>query len=116
MPRDKTPRLQNIPLRTDLGTKLRRLFQEQLPSKRALDNADFAKLEASLGAQPCIQDVAPRIGLRVRRKIPHPAIPVGTLGTIDVVHENGQDFWVVDDTGGFNGWTSFDAWQPAKIS
>jgi hypothetical protein len=112
MPRDKKPHLQNIPLRTDLGTKLRRLFREQRPLPPA--RVDFAELETSLGAQSR-KTPAAHVGLRVRRVLPHPEIPVGTLGTIDVVHENGQDFWVADDTGGFNGWTNFGAWTPAKV-
>lgn len=54
----------------------------------------------------------PRVGQRVRRTAAHPEIPLGTLGTLDVVHQNGRDFWVVTDSGGFNGWTTFDAWTP----
>jgi len=34
------------------------------------------------------------------------------LGTIDVVHDNGHDFWVATDEGGFCGWTNFDQWAP----
>jgi hypothetical protein len=56
--------------------------------------------------------VQPRLGQRVRRTAPHRAFPIGMLGTIDVVHENGQDFWVMTDEGGCNGWTSFASWQP----
>ena len=58
--------------------------------------------------------MSPRLGQRVRRTAPHPKFPIGMLGTIDVVHEDGQNFWVVTDEGGFNGWTSFNAWAPAK--
>jgi hypothetical protein len=56
----------------------------------------------------------PIVGLHVRRTTAHPAFPIGMLGTIDVVHENGEDFWVVTDAGGFNGWTSFASWQPIE--
>ena len=56
--------------------------------------------------------MSPRIGQRVRRTAPHKLIPDGMLGTIDVVHEDGVDFWVVTDEGGFCGWTSFDQWVP----
>ncbi len=52
------------------------------------------------------------IGQRVRSLAPHLKIPAGTLGTIDVVHENDHDFWVVTDEYGFCGWTSFDQWAP----
>ncbi len=60
--------------------------------------------------------VTPRIGQRVRRIAPHWGIPAGQLGTIDVVHENKHDFWVATDEGGFNGWTTFDAWTPIAAS
>lgn len=56
--------------------------------------------------------MTPKIGQRVRRTSPHPRIPLGLTGTIDVVHDNGSDFWVVTDDGGFNGWTSYDQWLP----
>jgi len=56
--------------------------------------------------------VTPKLGQRVRRTAPHWRIPTGQLGMIDVVHENGRDFWVATDEGGFNGWTSFDQWTP----
>lgn len=56
----------------------------------------------------------PRIGSRVRRSAEHPQIPVGMLGTIDVVHEDGLHFWVATDDGGVCGWTSFDEWTPEK--
>jgi hypothetical protein len=55
-----------------------------------------------------------RLGLRVRRTAPHREISIGMLGTIDVVHENGRDFWVATDEGGFNGWTDFASWQPVE--
>lgn len=54
----------------------------------------------------------PQIGQRVRRTAPHKQISTGMLGTIDVVHDNGTDFWVVTDEGGFNGWTHYDQWSP----
>jgi len=54
----------------------------------------------------------PRIGQRVRRTAPHTKFPIGMLGTIDVVHEDGHDFWVCTDEGGFNGWTSYEQWEP----
>lgn len=59
----------------------------------------------------------PCIGQRVRRTAPHKEIPIGMLGTIDVVHEDGQDFWVVTDGmpdcgAGFCGWTTFEQWMP----
>lgn len=53
-----------------------------------------------------------RIGQRVRRMAPHEKIPIGSLGTIDGVHENDHDFWVATDEGGFCGWTSYDQWTP----
>ena len=56
------------------------------------------------------------VGQRVHRTVPHRAIPIGALGTIDAVHANGQDFWVATDEGGFNGWTSFASWQPLETS
>lgn len=56
--------------------------------------------------------MSPTVGMRVRRLTPHWDFPAGQLGTIDVVHENGRDFWVATDSGGFNGWTSFEAWGP----
>lgn len=57
----------------------------------------------------------PRIGMRVRFvKMDHPDVRPGTLGTIDVVHENGSDFWVATECGGFYGWTSFRSWHPTK--
>jgi len=56
--------------------------------------------------------MTPTISQRVRRSAPHAKIAVGMLGTIDVVHDNGRDFWVATDEGGFCGWTSFDQWQP----
>ena len=52
----------------------------------------------------------PRLGQRVRRTVRHVRIPIGTLGTIDVVHDNGEDFWVTTDEGGFCGWTTFQQW------
>ena len=54
----------------------------------------------------------PRLGQRVRRTVPHSAFAVGMLGTIDVVHDNGHDFWVATDEGGFCGWTDFEQWVP----
>jgi len=48
----------------------------------------------------------------VRRTAPHKQISIGMLGTIDVVHDNGREFWVATDEGGFCGWTTFDAWTP----
>lgn len=54
----------------------------------------------------------PRLGQRVRRVAAHWGIPPGQLGTIDVVHDNGRDFWVAPDEGGFNGWTSYEHWTP----
>lgn len=54
----------------------------------------------------------PTVGQRVRRLTAHWGFPVGQLGTIDVVHENGCDFWVATDAGGFNGWTSYAQWEP----
>lgn len=54
----------------------------------------------------------PAIGQRVRRVAPHRDIPAGQLGTIDVVNDNGKDFWVATDEGGFCGWTSFAQWAP----
>jgi len=56
--------------------------------------------------------VTPTVGQRVRRITAHWGFPAGQLGTIDVVHENGQDFWVATDAGSFNGWTSYDQWAP----
>lgn len=58
--------------------------------------------------------MTPTIGQRVRRAAPHRSIPAGMHGTIDVVHENGKDFWVVTDEGGFCGWTNFDQWTPVS--
>ena len=55
--------------------------------------------------------VTPQLGQRVKRTAPHRAIPLGMLGTIDVVNENGADFWVLTDEGGFNGWTDFGSWE-----
>jgi hypothetical protein len=52
-------------------------------------------------------------GQRVRRTAQHPRIPVGMLGTIDIVHENGSDFWVLTEEGGFNGWVDFGSWESA---
>ena len=58
------------------------------------------------------------IGQRVHRTAAHKEIPIGMLGTIDVVHEDGQNFWVVTDSmpdcgaAGFCGWTNFDQWAP----
>ena len=37
------PPLQNIPLRTDLGTKLRKVLREQQPTPRALIAADVSE-------------------------------------------------------------------------
>ena len=54
----------------------------------------------------------PCIGQRVRRTVPHVRIPIGMLGTIDVVHDNDRDFWVATDEGGFCGWTNFEQWMP----
>jgi hypothetical protein len=59
--------------------------------------------------------VSPRVGQRVRRTVPHVRIPVGMLGTIDVVHDNGRDFWVVTDEGGFCGWSTFERWTPVGV-
>lgn len=56
----------------------------------------------------------PAVGQRVRRTAPHKRIPEGMLGTIDIVHDNGCDFWVATDEGGFCGWTTFDQWMPAS--
>ena len=56
--------------------------------------------------------VKPQLGQRVRRTAQHKRIPIGMLGTIDVVHKDGHDFWVCTDEGGFCGWTNFDAWMP----
>ena len=50
------------------------------------------------------------VGQRVRRTAPHKLIPIGMLGTIDVVHKDGHEFWVATDEGGFCGWTNFDQW------
>lgn len=54
----------------------------------------------------------PRVGQRVRRTVPHAKFAIGMLGTIDVVHKDGIDLWVTTDEGGFNGWTSYDQWEP----
>ena len=54
----------------------------------------------------------PRVGLRVRRTAAHKRIAIGMLGTIDVVHKDGDDFWVATDEGGFSGWTNFAQWDP----
>ena len=54
----------------------------------------------------------PYVGQRVKRLAEHWGFSAGQLGTIDVVHENGSDFWVATDAGGFNGWTSYAQWQP----
>lgn len=61
------------------------------------------------------------LGQRVRRTAQHPRIPIGMLGTIDVVHANGRDFWVATDGmpgcgPGFCGWTSFESWEPVKTT
>ena len=56
----------------------------------------------------------PAVGQRVRRIHPHWGFPVGQLGTIDVVHENGRVFWVATDEGGCNGWTSYEQWTPLE--
>lgn len=61
----------------------------------------------------------PYLGQRVRRTASHKEIPIGMIGTIDVVHEDGEDFWVVTDGmpscgAGFCGWTSFEAWEPLE--
>ena len=56
--------------------------------------------------------VKAHVGQRVRRATSHRLIPIGMLGTIDVVHDNGHDFWVATDEGGFCGWTNFDQWAP----
>lgn len=45
----------------------------------------------------------------------HPRIPLGMTGTIDVVHANDRDFWVVTDDGGFCGWTSYEKWTPVEM-
>lgn len=55
----------------------------------------------------------PRVGLRVRRTAAHKRIAIGMLGTIDVVHKDGDDFWVATDEGGFCGWSTFEQWTPA---
>ena len=54
----------------------------------------------------------PRVGLRVRRTAPHKEIPIGMLGTIDVTHADGVNFWVCTDGGGFHGWATFAEWTP----
>ncbi len=59
----------------------------------------------------------PCIGQRVRRTAPHKEIPIGMLGTIDCVHANEQDFWVLTDGmptcgAGWCFWTDFAAWEP----
>jgi len=61
-----------------------------------------------------MQPVAPvaRVGQRVRRTATHPKFPIGMLGTIDVVHEDGCNFWVLTDEGGFCGWTTYEQWTP----
>ena len=46
----------------------------------------------------------------MRRTASHKLISIGMLGTIDVVHTDGTNFWVVTDEGGFCGWTTFDEW------
>ena len=56
--------------------------------------------------------MSPRVGQRVRRTAPHKQISIGMLGTIDVVHDNGREFWVATDEGGFCGRTTFDTWTP----
>lgn len=58
--------------------------------------------------------MTPVDGQCVRRLTPHPWVPVGQLGTIVVVHENGRDFWVFVDDGGFTGWTDYDQWEPIE--
>lgn len=54
----------------------------------------------------------PRVGQRVSRTASHRQIPIGMRGVIDVVHEDGQNFWVATDEGGFCGWTSYESWAP----
>jgi hypothetical protein len=57
--------------------------------------------------------IKPSLGLRVRfLRADHDRVPLGMTGTIDVVHEDGEDFWVATDCGGFFGWTSFRSWEP----
>lgn len=62
--------------------------------------------------RPTESDPNPSLGMRVRRKTKHDRIAIGTGGRIDVVNDDGVSFWVATDCGGFNGWTSFDAWSP----
>lgn len=58
----------------------------------------------------------PRIGQRVRRTAPHKQIPIRRLGTIDVVNNDGANFWVCTDEGGFCGWTNLDQWMVTEES
>jgi DNA polymerase I-like protein with 3'-5' exonuclease and polymerase domains len=40
--------LQNIPIRTDLGAKLRKLIRDQRPMPRSVAAFDFGSLEAAI--------------------------------------------------------------------
>lgn len=51
----KQPELQNIALRTDLGTKLRAALREQRPMPRALQSANFNALEMKTHAHYCAE-------------------------------------------------------------
>lgn len=54
----------------------------------------------------------PHLGLRVRftGTGTHREVPRGLGGFIEFIRDD--QFWVLTDSGGFFGWTSFDSWQP----
>jgi len=55
----------------------------------------------------------PAVGMRVRfLRDDHKFVERGREGTIDVVHTDGESFWVATDCGGFYGWTALDSWEP----
>ena len=43
--------VQNIPIRTDLGAKIRKLIRDQRPMPRSAADFDFGSLEASIAAR-----------------------------------------------------------------
>jgi hypothetical protein len=56
------------------------------------------------------RDKTPRLGQRVRFTGTHQDVPRGLGGFIELIRTD--QFFVLTDSGGFFGWTSFDSWEP----
>lgn len=56
--------------------------------------------------------VEPKVGMLVAcTRQDHPDVPYGMTGVIDLVDRKTSAFWVLLDSGGFLGWTSFASWE-----